>query len=159
MDESAGELQLLQSLIASGDFCGDFLESIISYQIRKGETMAQIKNTILINCARFNCHRTLQSLLRNFVVDVQVGDNAAIKYAARHDYTDIIILLAQYGADTRHLSARQLACVLFCGKIRDKAANKIANWWIPICYNPRRECGRRIAERSWERVEEMYATN
>lgn len=42
-------------------------------------------------------------------------------------------------------------------KKRVKAANKIGSWWIPICYNVDRECGKRMMERSWKRVEEMYA--
>ena len=37
-----------------------------------------------------------------------------------------------------------------------RAANKIGSWWIPICYDLSRECGKRMMERSWERVEEMY---
>jgi len=42
-------------------------------------------------------------------------------------------------------------------KKRVKAANKIGSWWIPICYNVDRECGKRMMERSWKRVEAMYA--
>jgi hypothetical protein len=41
-------------------------------------------------------------------------------------------------------------------KKRIKAINKIGTWWIRICYDVNRECGKRMMERSWRRVEEMY---
>jgi hypothetical protein len=34
-----------------------------------------------------------------------------------------------------------------------RAVNKIGTWWIPICYDLNRECGKRMMERSWERIE------
>ena len=37
-----------------------------------------------------------------------------------------------------------------------KAVNTIATWWIPICYDMSRDCGKRMAEKSWRRVEEMF---
>lgn len=39
---------------------------------------------------------------------------------------------------------------------RTKAANKIGSWWIPICYDVNRECGKRMMERSWLKVKAMY---
>lgn len=39
---------------------------------------------------------------------------------------------------------------------RTNAVNKIGTWWIPLCYDPNRDCGKRMMERSWERVERMY---
>ena len=41
-------------------------------------------------------------------------------------------------------------------KKRVKAVNTIGTWWIPICYDLSRECGKRMAEKSWKRVEAMF---
>ena len=44
----------------------------------------------------------------------------------------------------------------FKEKMRCKAANKIYFWWISICYNVNTECGKRMMEKSWNRVENYY---
>jgi len=41
-------------------------------------------------------------------------------------------------------------------RTRERAVNKIGSWWIPICYDLNRASGRRMMERSWERVEKMF---
>jgi len=43
-------------------------------------------------------------------------------------------------------------------KFEHKAATKIYFWWIPICYDVNRDCGKRMMERSWERVQKIYLT-
>ena len=49
---------------------------------------------------------------------------------------------------------------LFAEKIRHKkqiwAVNTIGSWWIPFCYDLKRESGQRMMQNSWNRVEEMY---
>jgi len=44
----------------------------------------------------------------------------------------------------------------FKERMLHKAATKIYFWWIPICYDVNRECGKRMMERSWQRVENYY---
>ena len=41
-------------------------------------------------------------------------------------------------------------------KLMKRSISAIITWWIPICYDVKRECGKRMMERSWDRVEEMY---
>lgn len=41
-------------------------------------------------------------------------------------------------------------------RTRARAVTKIATWWIPFCYDLSRESGKRMMERSWNRVESMY---
>jgi len=38
-----------------------------------------------------------------------------------------------------------------------RAQQRLYFWWIPICYDLKRESGQRMMERSWKRVESMYA--
>lgn len=44
---------------------------------------------------------------------------------------------------------------IFRKKIETKAQKKIYFWWIPICYDPNREVGKRMMERSWKAFQEM----
>ncbi len=37
-----------------------------------------------------------------------------------------------------------------------RAVNKIINWWIPICYDMSRPCGRRMAEKNYLQYEKAY---
>jgi hypothetical protein len=41
-------------------------------------------------------------------------------------------------------------------KAKVDAVNKIGSWWIPYCYDLTKDCGKRMMERSWKRVSEMY---
>lgn len=37
----------------------------------------------------------------------------------------------------------------------DKMARVIQRWWIPICYDPRRQCGQNMMAKSWEKYLQM----
>jgi len=76
---------------------------------------------------------------------------------------EIILFLVQNGADDSTLSplikTRVRNAIEMEEKRRVWAVNTIGSWWIPICYDVNRECGKRMMERSWKRVEEMYKNN
>lgn len=38
-------------------------------------------------------------------------------------------------------------------KIKERqAVRKIISWWIPICYDVNRECGKRMMEKNWQKI-------
>jgi hypothetical protein len=39
---------------------------------------------------------------------------------------------------------------------RNRAQKKIYFWWIPICYDPRRESGQRMMVQSWESTKALF---
>jgi hypothetical protein len=39
---------------------------------------------------------------------------------------------------------------------RNRAQKKIYFWWIPICYDPKRDSGKRMMHRSWEETKALY---
>lgn len=83
------------------------------------------------------------------------------KHACLWDHFDIFYLLLQQNQHLIiHLSPQQKKQVEFFKKMelkkQTKAVNIIGTWWIPICYDLNRDCGQRMMERSWQRVEEMY---
>jgi len=49
--------------------------------------------------------------------------------------------------------------VAFCGKmkikIREQSAKKIYFWWIPICYDTTRNCGKRMMVKNLEKAKEL----
>ena len=40
-------------------------------------------------------------------------------------------------------------------KLRERAQKKIYYWWIPICYDTLRECGKRMMLRNLEKAKEL----
>jgi hypothetical protein len=40
-------------------------------------------------------------------------------------------------------------------KIRDRAQKKIYFWWIPICYDTTRDCGKRMMIKNWENTQRL----
>jgi hypothetical protein len=41
-------------------------------------------------------------------------------------------------------------------KTRHRAQKKIYFWWLPICYDPRRESGQRMMVQSWEATKALF---
>ena len=41
-------------------------------------------------------------------------------------------------------------------KTRHRAQKKIYFWWLPICYDPRRESGQRMMFQSWESTKALF---
>ena len=37
-------------------------------------------------------------------------------------------------------------------QLREKAAVTIQRWWTPICYDLKRDCGKRMMEKGWKRI-------
>jgi ankyrin repeat protein len=94
--------------------------------------------------------------------DFETGDTFAISRAFFNREFEVVKLLVENGANThipvfsdedRHTI---MSYISLRKKAEIRAANKIGSWWIPICYDLNRECGKRMMERSWERVKAMY---
>ena len=72
---------------------------------------------------------------------------------------EMLFVLFKKGAfNLTRLTKKSQAYISLRQKIETRAANKIGSWWIPICYDLNRECGRRMMEKSWERIQ-GYAHN
>ena len=93
--------------------------------------------------------------------DVRGMDNEAIKRASANDRFEVVRYLVEAGADRAKIhgmsrSARYLALLERTGqKMRVRAQKKIYFWWIPICYDPKRACGKRMMARSWEETQAL----
>jgi ankyrin repeat protein len=125
---------------------------VVKFLLEKG---AVIDYAIEFAC--FGCHLEVVKFLVEKGADVNVG----LRNTRFTKHFEIAKFLVKKGGDRSLLSKKTIRYVSFCEKVENRrriaAANKIGTWWIPICYDLNRECGKRMMERSWKRVEEMYA--
>ena len=105
-------------------------------------------------CGKFD---TVHFLLKN---GATYGSWVAALRACDNGYFDICNLLLDYNVEMHSIPPKLMRYRTFAKKMmekkRVKAVNTIGTWWIPICYDLSRECGKRMAEKSWKRVEAMF---
>jgi len=103
-------------------------------------------------------------LLYESGADIQVDDNIPIARASANNHLEVVRYLVEVGADRTKIAvgsraARYLALLERTQqKIRDRAQKKIYFWWIPICYDPKRDSGKRMMARSWEETQALLMT-
>jgi ankyrin repeat protein len=93
---------------------------------------------------------------------VEVGakccDDALFR-ASQNGHVEIVKFLVENGCSIEIASERDKAYILLCQKNKLKkqirAQKKIYFWWIPICYDLNRECGKRMAEKNLQKFLEM----
>lgn len=112
-----------------------------------------------VSACYFGHYRVAKFLIQQGA-NIHANHNNAIRQASQSGHVEIVKLLVENGADKSLMSERDKLFISFCEKIEKKkrveAVNKIGTWWIPFCYNLNRESGKRMMERSWQRVEEMF---
>jgi hypothetical protein len=85
--------------------------------------------------------------------------NTAVVTASENGNVEVVKYLVDQGVE-HVFTPHEKKWLSFCEKVenkrRVKAVNTIGSWWIPFCYDLNRECGRRMMERSWKRVEALY---
>jgi hypothetical protein len=96
--------------------------------------------------------------------DFRVDDNIPIVRAIENNHLEVVRYLVEVGADRNKIAvgsraARYLALLERTQqKIRNRAQKKIYFWWIPICYDPNRDSGKRMMARSWEETHALLMT-
>lgn len=126
---------------------------VVKYLVEHGADVTAEHNLALMN-ACYNGHFEVVKYLLAHGADATFNHSRAVYYAK---HIGIVYLLAEHGADISCLQAvnrekveRYLRLVY---KGKTKAANKIGRWWIPICYDMKRACGQRMAERNYRAFE------
>jgi hypothetical protein len=88
--------------------------------------------------------------------DFRVDDNIPIVRAIENNHLEVVRYLVEVGADRTKIAVGSRAARYLTllertqQKIRNRAQKKIYFWWIPICYDPKRDSGKRMMARSWE---------
>jgi hypothetical protein len=87
--------------------------------------------------------------------NITAGNNSAIHFSSRNSHFEIVKYLIEKGADVNMVRSERCKQYLsFCDKMKRKAQKKIYYWWIDICYDPEKQVGKRMAERSWKSFED-----
>ena len=103
--------------------------------------------------------------------DIMANNNESVFLAAINHHFEIVRYLVSLGASPSLTSRHQghekkmdkaLRYINFYNKNQEKrktlAQKKIYFWWIPICYDPYRESGKRMAMRNWEQTKLLLDT-
>jgi ankyrin repeat protein len=163
----SGQLQVAQFLFEKGTNVND---TAGKYTALEGACIGgyiEIIKFLFENGALITDHRAFQAACKyghfeivKFLVEKGADVNVGLRNTRFTKHFEIARFLVQKGADRSLLTRKTMRYVSFCEKVENRrriaAANKIGTWWIPICYDLNRECGKRMMERSWKRVEEMY---
>ena len=169
---SNGNLELLKYLCQAGansrtdnDIAimfassGGYLEIVVYLFSLIKETDRYIQNSYSVVAAARNGH--LEVL--KYLVKMGLGiSNESIRSASENHHFEVVqYLLEKKGADISIVSEKCRNYIVFCekmkNKIRERAQKKIYFWWIPICYDTNRECGKRMMQKNWEKTCELMS--
>ena len=128
---------------------------LVKFLVEKGSDV-NIDDNYAICTASSIGHLDIVKFLFENGADVTARDNYSVRNASLNGWYEIVHYLVENGADKHLISEKDKRYFALLKRRDTRAANKIGSWWIPICYDPKRECGKRMAERSWKRVEEMF---
>ena len=91
--------------------------------------------------------------------DIRSENDGAVQLASHMGHYEVVKYLCENGADVSKISEKQAKYISFCQtmetKIRDRAQKKIYFWWIPICYDLTRDCGKRMMQKNLEKTIEL----
>lgn len=154
VDVSAVNNQAIRYACANGHL------EVVKFLYEKGVDIHSYWNTsflvspICLACE--NGHLQIVRFLCEKGADVKANNNYAITSAMRKNYFDIATYLYERGAKLNaYEEKRLLKYIKMQQKRRVWAANKIGSWWIPICYDLKRNCGKRMMEKGWNRIQKL----
>jgi hypothetical protein len=84
------------------------------------------------------------------VIASEIGNLQIVKYL----YENGVEIKENYDLCKRYISFYEK----MKNKLREKAQKKIYFWWIPICYDVNRECGKRMMQKNWEATKALFDT-
>ena len=83
----------------------------------------------------------------------RTSDDYAVRWASYNGHLETIKYLVEQGSPIARISDIGRQYISFCNKMeiksRIRAQKKIYYWWIQICYDLERECGKRMAEKNF----------
>ena len=109
--------------------------------------------------AASNGHLEVVKYLVSLGADIHINDNYAIISSSSNGHLEVVKYLASLKADISKISKNARKYILFCQKMevknRERAQKKIYFWWIPICYDVNRECGKRMMLKNLDKAREL----
>ena len=104
-------------------------------------------------------HLAIIEFLISCGVDFRAQNDVALQIADLHNKMTVIQYLLSLGAPIEMCCDTNKAYILFCQRMQEKrrvrAQKKIYFWWIQICYDMSRECGKRMAHLNLKSFEKL----
>lgn len=164
----SGDLRIIQLLIKHGadvtadnnraltNACINGFVPVVACLVEHGADV-RAQNDFAVRFAAKNSFFEMFTFLVSKGADVRANNDEILKYAIddlNYDIIDFLIINRKIDATTLDDGSVKF---LFTEREKEltKAANFIGRWWIPICYDTKRESGKRMAEKNWERMCEI----
>ena len=90
--------------------------------------------------------------------NVHADDDAAVRMASLNEHFEVVRVLCDAGANRSMIHPKSEKYLQLIERTRVRAQKKIYFWWIPICYDPNRDSGKRMMTRSWEETHALLMT-
>ena len=104
-------------------------------------------------------HLEVVKYLCEIGADFRSDNNCAVRWASRNGHYEVVKYLCQVGANISKISEKARKYIAFCKKMevknKERAQKRIYFWWIPICYDVNRECGKRMMLKNLEKAKEL----
>ena len=144
--------QLFDDAIKAGD-----LEKV-KHLVSIGADIHSGNNEAVMLASIFG-HLEIVKYLCEAGADIQSCKNQAVQCASEYGHIQVVKYLCEVGADISKISENHKKYILFCKKMemkkKERAQKRIYFWWIPICYDLNRECGKRMMLKNLEKAREL----
>ena len=130
---------------------------VVKYLVSQGADVRASDDKAIIWASAYG-HLEVVKYLVSQGANIRADNDSAIKNASFSGHLEVVKYLVSQGASITNLGdvyyEKVEKYLSFCKKmeekVRIKAQKKIYYWWIPICYDVSRECGRRMAQKNLE---------
>lgn len=131
--------------------------NILKYLIEDLHFYVQCDNNVAIWNAACGGHLDCIKVLVSHGSDISriITDEDIMAELVRNMNFELVKYLVDYGAPTNKIRGRMLRYLQFCDRKKVKAQKKLYFWWIPICYNEERECGKQMAQHNLDEYESI----
>ena len=116
-------------------------------------------NDYALQMASENGHFKMVEYLVSDGADIRSDDDYAVQRASENGHHEVAKYLVSRGADGSKITQESRRYLSFCQRMEDqkkhRAQKKIFFWWIPKCYNPKTDIGKRMAEKGWQSFDQV----
>ena len=124
---------------------------VVKYLVSIGADVSVYDN-YSVCLAAANGHLEVVRYLAEIGADIHAREDVAVRWADSNIQYEIVKFLVDNGAPTAEISLNAKRYIEFRKKMEKlrilRAQKKLYFWWIEICYDMTRECGKRMASRN-----------
>jgi ankyrin repeat protein len=130
----------------------------VDFLVSRGADVRSMSDEALRTVSRNGYVDVVEYLIRAGA-NVHADDDAAVRMASLNKHFEVVRVLCEAGANRTMIHPKSEKYLQLIERTRDRAQKKIYFWWIPICYDPKRDSGKRMMARSWEETQALLMTH